>query len=199
MEDSYTMQFQIDKRKKKLLSRRAVTETIGGKIALGVSITLIVGAFVLPPLIMIFFEGFSSAGPIIEAILVFVLCLIMGIVSLACTWMQRTAKVSLRKLEHLELDGSLLRYSFAIVHDKNSLRRNVIYIDFSRDVTVTFDRIKQKLIFDGDVYDWYYSDIQNDRIRTIDEMNRQVDSFDIGNYFIPELDAALRDHIERVI
>lgn len=193
------MQFQIDKRKKKLLSRRAVTETIGGKIALGVSITLIVGAFVLPPLIMIFFEGFSSAGPIIEAILVFVLCLIMGIVSLACTWMQRTAKVSLRKLEHLELDGSLLRYSFAIVHDKNSLRRNVIYIDFSRDVTVTFDRIKQKLIFDGDVYDWYYSDIQNDRIRTIDEMNRQVDSFDIGNYFIPELDAALRDHIERVI
>lgn len=193
------MQFQIDKRKKKLLSRRAVTETIGGKIALGVSVALIVGAFVFPPLIMIFFEGFSSAGPIIEAILVFVLCLIMGIVSLACTWMQRTAKVSLRKLEHLELDGSLLRYSFAIVHDKNSLRRNVIYIDFSRDVTVTFDREKQKLIFDGDVYDWYYSDIQNDRIRTIDEMNRQVDSFDIGNYFIPELDVALRDHIAQVI
>lgn len=193
------MRFEVDEQKKKKLSRAAITQTTGGKVAVGVTIALLVGSFVFPTLIFFFTEGvFDDLGSEVDALFIGSMLFVGFIISFGATWRQRTARVSLRKLEELTLDGTLLRYSFAIDTDMHSMRRNVTQIDLSRNVRVTYDRGKQKLLFEGDIYWWYYGNIQQDRILSIDEMNK-TDSYEISNYFIPALDVALGDYIERVI
>lgn len=173
------------------MARRIVTASSGGKIAVMVAVVLILAFIIITPLLYFFTEGVTDMGPALDAGFVGIMLLLGGIITLSCTWRQRNASISMRKKEVLLLDYPLLTYCFAASSEKHSLRRNAITIDLSNDVEMSYDEERERILFTGTVYYWYYKNVKTDKVLSLNEMH-QMDYYEIYNYFEPNLYETLK-------
>ena len=174
-------EFKVDKSKKKKISRKNITSTIGGKIAIIFIILLTLIMIFLPLYVQINREYiketlekdnhlarqlpilrteeynetrnlFFTVIDLMGPIPIFVIFLIIVIVTIICVYRQRTKLTDMRINEKLKTDGKILVYQFNMVKNRWYPANGVTLVTIDLENTkAIYDKNVKRIIFYGNV------------------------------------------------